>query len=128
MNTSSKVKITETVPLFDVADVERSIAFYVDGLGFELQNKWVDDDILKWCRVQHGDSALMLQKTQGEPPSNRGPGLTLYFICEDAITAHEEFKERGVPVGEPFVGNNMDVFYFKDPDGYRLSFESPIRE
>ena len=28
MNTS-KVKITETVPLFDVADVDRSIDFYV---------------------------------------------------------------------------------------------------
>ena len=127
MNTS-KVKITETVPLFDVADVDKSIEFYVDGLGFKLQDKWVEDDILKWFRVQHGDSALMLQKTQGEPPANRGPGLTLYFICEDAIAAHQEFKERGVQVDEPFVGNNMDVFYFKDPDGYRLSFESPIKK
>ena len=126
MNTS-KVKITETVPLFDVTDVDKSIEFYVDGLGFELQDKWVEDDVLRWCRVEHGDSALMLQKTQGEPPANRGPGLTLYFICEDAIAAHQEFKERGVQVGEPFVGNNMDVFYFKDPDGYRLSFESPIK-
>ena len=127
MNTS-KVKITETVPLFDVTDVDKSIEFYVDGLGFELQDKWVEDDVLRWCRVEHGDSALMLQKTQGEPPANRGPGLTLYFICEDAIAAHQEFKERGVQVGEPFVGNNMDVFYFKDPDGYRLSFESPIKK
>lgn len=127
MNTS-KVKITQTVPLFDVADVDKSIEFYVDGLGFELQDKWVEDDVLRWCRVEHGDSALMLQKTQGEPPANRGPGLTLYFICEDAKAAHQEFKERGVQVGEPFVGNNMDVFYFKDPDGYRLSFESPIKQ
>ena len=70
----------------------------------------------------------MLQKTQGEPPVNRGPGLTHYFICEDAKAAYQEFKARGVQVGEPFVGNNMDVFYFKDPDGYRLSFESPIKE
>ena len=127
MNTS-KVKITQTVPLFDVADVEKSIAFYVDGLGFELQDKWVEDDVLRWCRVQHGDSALMLQKTQGEARANAGGGLTLYFICEDAKAAHQEFKERGVQVGEPFVGNNMDVFYFKDPDGYRLSFESPIEK
>ena len=127
MNTS-RVKITQTVPLFDIADVEKSIAFYVDGLGFELQDKWVEDDVLRWCRVEHGDSALMLQKTQGEPPVNRGPGLTLYFMCEDAKAAREEFKERGVQVGEPFVGNNMGVFYFKDPDGYQLSFESPIKQ
>ena len=61
MNTSSKVKITETVPLFDVADVDQSIEFYVDGLEFELQDKWVEDDVLRWCRVEYGDSALMLQ-------------------------------------------------------------------
>ena len=52
MNTSSKVKITETVPLFDVADVDQSIEFYVDGLEFELQDKWVEDDVLRWCRVR----------------------------------------------------------------------------
>ena len=79
MNTS-RVKITQTVPLFDVAEVEKSIAFYVDGLGFELQDKWVEDDVLRWCRVEHGDSALMLQKTQGGPPVNRGPGLR-YISC-----------------------------------------------
>ncbi len=124
---SSKVKITQTVPLFDVADMEKSVAFYVDGLGFDIQNRWEKDGELQWRWLRHGDGALMLQKTQGEPPANRGPGLTLYFICEDAKAAHREFKERGVQVGEPFVGNNMDVFYFKDPDGYRLSFESPIK-
>ena len=127
MNTS-KVKITQTVPLFDVADVERSIAFYIDGLGFELQDKWEQDDELRWCRVEHGDSALMLQKSQGETPANPAGGLTPYFICEDAKAAHREFKALGVQVGAPFVGNNMDVFYFKDPDGYRLSFESPIKK
>ncbi len=127
MNTS-KVKIAQTVPLFAVADVEKSVAFYVDGLGFELQEKWEKDDELQWCWVQHDDSALMLQKSQGEVSANPGGGLTLYFICEDAKAAHREFKERGVQVGEPFVGNNMDVFYFKDPDGYRLSFESPIEK
>lgn len=56
-----------------------------------------------------------------------GPGLR-YISCVKMPKRHEEFKERGVQVGEPFIGNNMDVFYFKDLDGYRLSFENPIRE
>ena len=98
------------------------------GKCLELQDKWVEDDVLRWYPLEHGDSALMRQKAQGEPPVNRGPGLTLYFTCEDAKAAHEEFKEHGVQVGEPFVGNNMEVFYFKDPDGYRLSFENPIKK
>ncbi len=68
-------------------------------------------------------------ETSGSETTNCGSaGLTLYFMCEDAKAAHEEFKEHGVRVGEPFVGNNMDVFYFKDSGGYRLSFESPIKK
>ena len=108
--------------------MERSVAFYVDGLGFELRHKWVKHDELRWCWLQHGDSALMLETFQGETPANVGAGFTLYFICDDAKAAHREFKARGVQVGDTFVGNNMDVFYFKDPDGYRLSFESPINK
>ena len=42
----STVKIAQTAPLFAVADVERSVKFYVDGLGFELQEKWEKDDEL----------------------------------------------------------------------------------
>lgn len=104
----------------------KSVAFYVDGLGFEMRHKWVKDGELRWCWLQRDDSALMLEKFQGESPANLSGGFTLYFICDDAKAAHREFKARGIQVGEPFVGNNMDVFYFKDPDGYRLSFESPI--
>ena len=43
----STVKIAQTVPLFAVADVERLVAFYVDGLGFEMQEKWGKDDELQ---------------------------------------------------------------------------------
>ena len=74
----SRVKIAQTVPLFAVADVERLVAFYVDGLGFEMQEKWEKDDELQWCWIQHGDRALMLQKSQGEARAN--PGVDLRYI------------------------------------------------
>lgn len=120
------VRITRAVPLFTVANMEKSVAFYVDGLGFEMQHNWVKDGELRWCWLQRDDSALMLETRQGDSASHPGGGFTLYFICDDAKAAHREFKARGVQVGDMFVGNKMDVFYFKDPDGYRLSFESPI--
>ena len=80
--------------------------------------------MLDSARRQSADAA----EGSGRSSRESWGGLTLYFICDDAKAAHREFKERGVQVGEPFVGNNMDVFYFKDPDGYRLSFESPIEK
>ena len=107
---SSIVKIRQTVPLFAVADMEKLVAFYVDGLGFEMREEWVKDDELQWCWFQRGDIAIMVEKFQTNPPANIGAGLMLVFICEDAKAAHREFKERGIQVGDPFVGNNMDVF------------------
>lgn len=129
---TSNIKIKQTVPFLSVTSMEKSIAFYVDGLGFDIQNKWVKDGKLRWCWLQHGNGALMLQeyKTEGHdsfvPTGKLGEGVTLYFECEDAIAAHREITERGIQTQEPFVGNNMDVFYLRDPDGYKFSFESPI--
>ena len=57
---SSKVKITQTVPLFDVADMERSVAFYVDGLGFDMQNRWEKDGELQWRWLRHFQKAIAI--------------------------------------------------------------------
>lgn len=76
----------------------------------------------------------MLQefRTEGHdsfvPTGKLGEGLTLYFMCEDAKSAYAEITDRGIEADEPFIGNNADVFYLYDPDGYKLSFESPIGE
>jgi catechol 2,3-dioxygenase-like lactoylglutathione lyase family enzyme len=32
-----------------VTNMERSLAFYVDGLDFTIQNRWVADGGLRWC-------------------------------------------------------------------------------
>jgi hypothetical protein len=54
-----------------------------------------------------------------------GEGVTLFFICEDAIAINREARGRGLEASEPQVGNAMWVTSLSDPDGYRLDFESP---
>ncbi len=56
---SSNVK--QVVPFFRITDMDRSLRFYVDGLGFTLKNKWVVDNQLRWCWLELGGAALMLQ-------------------------------------------------------------------
>jgi hypothetical protein len=53
-----------------------------------------------------------------------GEGVSLYFICEDAIAICKELKSRGIQASEPQVGNAMWVTGLSDPDGYPLFFES----
>ena len=54
-----------------------------------------------------------------------GPGVSICFTCEDALVLYHHFRARGVDAAEPYVGNGLWVTGVRDPDGYRLDFESP---
>ena len=107
--------------------MERSLRFYVDGLGFTMKLKWIDEGKLRWCWLELGDAALMLQELTGihaEARRTFGEGVSICFICEDALAIYHELIARGVPASRPFVGNGMWVTSVSDPDGYKLDFES----
>jgi lactoylglutathione lyase len=122
--------VKEVVPFLAVSGMERSVQYYVDGLGFTMKNKWVVDGKLRWCWLALGGAALMLQEfpTEGHdswtPKGKAGEGVSLCFTCEDAIRFYDEVRSRGIQASEPQVGNAMWVTSLSDPDGYRLYFNS----
>lgn len=123
--------VRQVVPLLAVSSMEASLRFYVDGLGFTMTNQWMDDGKLRWCWLELGEAAVMLQEIKREghdawaPEGPLGVGISTNFICRDALTLYREFTARGAPAQRPFVGNRMWVTSLKDPDGYQLHFESP---
>ena len=122
--------VRQTVPFLGVSDMGASLRFYVDGLGFKVPHKWIDEGVLRWCWLQRGGAALMLQefRTEGHdswvPEGKVGEGVSIYFICQDALAIYHEVTARGVEASTPFVGNAMWVVGMSDPDGYQLYFES----
>ena len=132
--TAIKSNVKQAVPFFAVADIEQSLRFYIGGLGFEMVNKWIDNGKVRWCWLQLGGAAIMLQefKKQGHdswtPEGKVGIGVSIYFTCENALAIYSETKSRGLKPTTPFVGNSMWVTELADPDGYKLFFESPTSE
>jgi lactoylglutathione lyase len=130
----SEPNVKQAVPFFAVADMEASVRFYVDGLGFEMTKKWIDEGKLRWCWLQNGTAALMLQEFRREglnswvPEGKVGQGVTICFLCEDALSIYREVTSRGIQASRPFVGNGMWVTSISDPDGYRIDFESRTDE
>lgn len=128
---SSEPNLQHAVPFFAVSNMEKSLRFYVDGLGFQIADQWVDDGTVRWCRLQRGAAALMLQdfrREGGQSWSPKGPlglGVSIMFICSDALSIYREFSARGLAPSLPFVGNGMWVTSLSDPDGYSVEFESP---
>jgi lactoylglutathione lyase len=127
--TTSNVK--QAIPFFGVDDIEASVRYYVDGLGFEMTKKWEPEGKLQWCWLQIGDAAVMLQEFwkdgqhSGRPEGKLGQGVSVCFLCEDALAIYRDLKSRGIDAKKPFVGNAMWVTSVSDPDGYELYFESP---
>jgi catechol 2,3-dioxygenase-like lactoylglutathione lyase family enzyme len=133
MNIETKIEdgVKQAVPFFMVSNIEESLRFYVDGLGFEMTQKWIDQGKLQWCWLQYGGAALMLQEFRKEKRERLlseakilGAGVSIYFICEDALAIYREVAARGIEAEKPFVGNGMWVTSMSDPDGYKTFFES----
>lgn len=125
-----QANVKQAVPFFRVAELGASLRFYVEGLGFQMTRHWIDGGKLRWCWLELGDTALMLQEFWKEgphanvPTEKLGVGVSICFICEDALAIYRETQSRGLQQSKPFVGNGMWVISLIDPDGYRLEFES----
>ena len=120
------LNVKQAVPFFMVKNMSKSLQFYVEGLGFELKIKWEPENKIEWCWLQLGDAAVMLQEYRvNTPEEKRGVGVSICFMCADALSIYHDILSRGLSPSEPFVGNNLWVVELKDPDGYQLFFESP---
>jgi lactoylglutathione lyase len=131
-NTASIHNVTAVVPLLIVTSMEQSIVFYVDGLGFVIQNRWIPEGRLRWCRISLGGADLMLQEASESTRQKMaaagtlGNGSAIYFQCSDALAIYRETAARGIfALREPQVGNVAWEVFFADPDGYKINFSSP---
>jgi lactoylglutathione lyase len=118
--------VEEVVPFLWVRSMKRSLRYYVDGLGFRVAKRWTVDRAIRWCRLELGGAALMLQELAkgGRRTGKLGQGMSLCFNCKDALALYEGFKSRRLSASEPEVGNAMWYTTLSDPDGYRIQFES----
>ncbi len=132
MNQETKLQpnIKKTIPFFSVADMEASLRYYVDGLGFTIIYQWTPRGKIEWCCLQREGASLMLQEFRKDghdawtPEGKLGTGVSIFFICEDALAIYHEVIVKGIQIAEPYVGNNMWVVSMRDPDGYSIEFES----
>ena len=112
----TEITFHHAIPIFRVADFDRSAAYYTEKLGFSVQ--WRDGNF--GC-VSRGDAAIMLSEgTQGCANTWTWLGVS------DADALHEELVSRGAhirtpPTNYPWGSREMHVF---DVDGHVIRFGS----
>src|ERR1044071_4988328 len=89
-------------PFFNVKDIEASLRFYVDGLGFKITRRWEPEGRIRWCWLELDQVAVMLQEywkdgqPGGWPEDPLGQGVTICFTCADAIAVYHDARARGL--------------------------------
>lgn len=127
MNDDHSSNVKQAVPFFMVTDMDRSLNFYTNGLGFELKMKWEPSGRIEWCLLRFDEASLMLQEYRNNfaPAEKLGVGVSVVFMCNDALKIYMEIISNGLSPEEPFVGNNLWVVGLNDPDDYKIYYESP---
>jgi predicted enzyme related to lactoylglutathione lyase len=118
---------TLEVVILPVSDINTSVAFYRDRVGFHLDHDTTNEHMHvaqltpqgSGCSIVIGDLPAQREMTPG---SMRG----LQLCVADAETARRELTERGVECSEITVFDPRDggtFFGFSDPDGNTWSVQ-----
>ena len=118
--------LTYIAPVFRVADLDRSLAFYCEQLGFELEFNFED----LYASVVRDDCHIHLKAEQPLPRDEEALAneehLDACLIVADAAALAAAFAAAGVTFAiAPRTMLYGREFYIRDPDGYVLGFVQP---
>ncbi|HEX3927237.1 MAG TPA: VOC family protein [Gemmatimonadales bacterium] len=112
-------------------DIEASVRFYHEAIGFAVAHRFEQDGKLAGAVVAAGDIAIVLNQDDGKLGWDRIKGQGFYLQINvagnvDAVAAR--IKAAGgtllnEPADRPW-GQRM--FQFKDLDGFKLGISTPI--
>jgi len=117
-----------------VAEVDRSLAFYSDVLGFEAHAARQRDGVPAVAEVVRGPARIQLgtQDSAYDSTGQRRPrgAAIIFFQTDDVAAMREEVLARGGRPSELEKVNwiKMRVFEVRDPDGHTLWFGQSFQE
>ncbi len=119
-------------PFFIVKNIEASVSFYVDKLGFEIRHIGPVDEPY-WAIVGLDNISIMLKaiapEIQPTPNHTRHEWARwdAYIYTTEPDTLFEKFRSNGVAFSKPIQDNSDDLrgFEIADADGYILFFGRP---
>ena len=102
-----------------VKELERSIRFYRDVLGFELTER---RDDLAFAHIATGLDGLQLGLSVGETAPQPGTVVLNFDVRGDLEALRGELEKKGVTFLGPtqVIPGKVRLATFKDPDGYSV--------
>jgi catechol 2,3-dioxygenase-like lactoylglutathione lyase family enzyme len=126
--TTTHLSIKKMSPQLLVTDLERSLAFYTEKLGFQLEFRFEDfyAGILKEGFSIHLKCGRPSQEERRNKKENND--LDIVFSIEHVERLYEDLQKKSIEIIQPLCERPYGrEFYIADPDGYILAFlEDPL--
>ncbi len=118
------------IPLLNVEDTPRAIAFYCEHLGFTVEMQFPEDGPPVWANLRGGDFAFMINQPSDHKSDDRRlrpsySDAVFYLEVDDADAAHAELSTKGIAVTEVREEMYGREFFVRDRDGYEIAIISP---
>jgi catechol 2,3-dioxygenase-like lactoylglutathione lyase family enzyme len=125
------LRLRSAGPSFTVSDLQKSVAFYRDVLGFTQKDKWEEDGALKGVELVAGSVTFWLGQDDWKKGRDRvkGEGFRIYCGTSqdvDALAARVRaagFTLAEEPKQQSWGGRDFAV---RDPDGFVISISSGL--
>ncbi len=123
------LRLSMISPSLTVGDVDASIAFYRDVVGFTVKELWEHEGAVMGADMVAGTAHLLIGQDDWKKGRDRekGQGVRLYLTTtQDVDEVAATIKQRGgtlasEPEDMPWGGR---AFSMVDPDGFNLTFIS----
>lgn len=117
---TGRTRFEHASPILNVANLARSVQYYVDTLGFTNAD-WAMDDFT--CVTRDGATIYLSEGDQGHP------GTWVWLGVEDVEALHDEYRQSGARILQP-PKNFPWACEMKvgDLDGHVLRFGSDTRD
>ena len=108
----------------NVTDMEKSLGFYRDVVGLELDRRFKPAPHMEIAFLGTGETQVeLIYNTEGSD-ADYGAGISLGFEVDSLDNLLPFLNVKGIPVHEgPFQPNpSIRFLYVMDPDGLRIQF------
>lgn len=127
------MKIQYLCPMLSVFDMNESLKFFVDILGFKIHQSAGEEHDIGWVWLTRDDLNLMLNTHYEMPERPACPDVSriaahkdtiLYLGCPDVDGAYVELLKKGFKPEPPNIAPyGMKQLCFRDPDGYGICLQ-----
>lgn len=113
-----------------VGDIQRSLAWYRDVMGFSVHREFTRSDRLMAVSLRAGEVAILLTQDDGARGRDRvkGEGFSLQITtAQDIDSLAQRIKANGGALASEPEDTRIGarVFRVQDPDGFRFAISSP---